>query len=705
MATWLAVAVLLVTVSSLIIASILSLTYGQDLADDLLDTQLQTRAATRANDVTRYLGAMQARTEALATSPGIAEAGTRFADAYNELSALDAGVVAELGEPVAEFYRNSFAPALTEVTGSPVSWRTLVPVGPAAIYLQRYYVAGEEPPITEPELIDDAEDGSTWSAVHQEGHLALLDIVERLGAGDLYLVDPEGGNIVYSVAKKPDFATSLDLGPYSGSTLAAAMRSIRDAPERGVVTVYDMAPHAPALAVPTLFMASPVFDGSDLVSILVLEIPAAALDAIMTSEGNWVAEGLGETGETYLVGSDGRMRSVARPLVERPDSFENELAAAGTATAQERTLITATGTTAMFLKVADARDLAAAGSAETTDTGINYLVRPVVGAVTSLGFEDLNWFVVAETERDEVEGPIVDYRRALLIAVAVFVIAITFGTVAWARRVFRPLRNISEKLRRIHEGEEPESVAADPRAPSDLVEVSHHVDRMLGALRRREAELEGASADRLDTVRSLLPEAIAERVEAGDRNVIDRIQQAGIVVLVIDGVGQMLRAQDTGRTRELLNHLVEELDSVARHHGLERVKLVGDAYFAGSGLSQPFLDNAPRSVAFAMEALDVIDEAGAHFDVRPGVAAGIHTGPVNVGLTGSARLVYDLWGETVNTAVLLARFARTGEILVTDTVKELLPTGFAVERRSEAPGTAAVWRVTGHLMSREQTHE
>jgi class 3 adenylate cyclase len=649
---------------------------------------------------------MQARTAALATSPGIAEAAARFADAYDELSALDSAVIDETAPAVVGFYRDTFAPALTEITGSPVSWRSLVPVGPAAIYLQRYYVAGDEPPIAEPELIDDAEDGSTWSAVHQEFHLGALDIVERVGAEDLYLVEPEEGNIVYSVAKKPDFATSLDLGPYGGSTLAAVVRSVRDAPERGVVTVIDMAPYGPALGVPSLFMASPVFDGSDLVSILVIEIPAAALDAIMTSEGNWVAEGLGETGETYLVGPDGRMRSEARPLVERPDSFVAELADAGTATKQERTLIAATGTTAMFLKVADGRELAAvARSDEPTRTGTNYLVQPVVSATTPLDFADLGWFVVAETERGEIDGPIVDYRRALLIAIAVFVIAITFGTAAWARGVFRPLRDISEKLRRVHEGEEPDSLEAGPRAPSDLIEVSQNVDEMLGALRRREAALEAASADRLDTVRSLLPEAIAERVEAGDRNVIDRVPQAGIVVLVIGGIGEMLRSQETGRTRELLNRVVEELDSVARYHGLERVKLVGDAYFAGCGLSQPFLDSAPRSVGFAMDAFDVIREAGEPYNVRPGAAAGIHIGPVNVGLTGSARLVYDLWGETVNTAVLLARFARMGEILVTDTVKELLPTDFAVEPRAEAPGTAPVWTVTGHLASRGQAHE
>jgi class 3 adenylate cyclase len=561
---------------------------------------------------------------------------------------------------------------------------------------------GSEDDVTERSLIDDAGDGSTWSEVHRELHLGLLEITQRLGAADLYLVEPDNGNIVYSAAKGSDFATSLDVGPHGGSTLAAAMRTVREAPERGAVTVLDMAPHVPDLGAPMLFMASPVFDGSELVAILILKVPVDPIDEIMTSEASWVEEGFGDTGEAYLVASDGRMRSVSRPFVEAPEMFLTNLAAAGTATEAERNAIAGVGTTVVFLKVADGREVAeAAVSSDGLIEGTNYLVRPVLSAVESLELDGLEWFVVAETEAEEINDPVTDFRRALLIAVAVFVIAITFATVAWARAVFRPVRAISEKLRRIHEGEEPEETDPMKRAPRDFTDLAHSIDEMLAALHRREIELEAASADRLDTVRSLLPPAIAERVEAGDRNVIDQVQQAGIVVLVIGGLGDIVRRRDVAEAREQLDHLVEEIDTLAHHHGLERVKLVGDAYFAGCGLSQPYLDHVPRSAAFALDTRDAIREMSARHDLRPEIAAGIHSGPVTVGLTGSARLVYDLWGETVSTAHFLARMARPGEILATDAVKELLPPDIAVAARDTGPGEAPVWEIAGHLAAKE----
>ncbi len=702
MASWLAVAVLLVTVTSLIVTSIVSLTYGQDLAEGLIDGQLQSRASVKADEVARYLEGMQARTAALATGTWAAEASVLFSDAYAELGTLDRAVIDEAVDPVAAFYRDEFAPALGDAIGTTVPWRTLVPVGDEALYLQHHYVVGSEDDVIVRGLTDDAGDGSTWSEVHRQLHLGLLEITERLGAADLYLVEPDNGNIVYSAAKGSDFATSLDVGPHGGSTLAAAMRTVREAPERGAVTMLDMAPHVPDLGAPMLFMASPVFDGSELVAILILKIPVDPIDEIMTSETGWAEEGFDDTGEAYLVASDGRMRSVSRPFVEAPEIFLTDLAVAGTATEAERDAIAGVGTTVVFLKVADGREVAeAAVLGDGLVEGTNYLLRPVLRAVESLELDGLEWFVIAETERVEINDPITDFRQALLIAVAIFVIAITFATVAWAQAVFRPVRAISEKLRRIHEGEEPEEADPMKRAPRDFTDLAHSIDEMLVALHRREIELEAASSDRLDTVRTLLPPAIAERVEAGDRNVIDQVQQAGIVVLVIDGLGDIVRRRDVAEAKELLDHLVEEIDTLAHHHGLERVKLVGDAYFAGCGLVQPYLDHVPRSAAFALDARDAIREMSAEYDLRPEIAAGIHSGPVTVGLTGSARLVYDLWGETVSTAHFLARMARPSEILATDAVRELLPPDIAVAPRSNGPDEVPVWEITGHLAAKE----
>ena len=307
--------------------------------------------------------------------------------------------------------------------------------------------------------------------------------------------------------------------------------------------------------------------------------------------------------------------------------------------------------------------------------------------MTEIDLGDFRWYVVAQVEEEELSRPIADFRTALLIAVAIFVIGITFGTVSWARAVFSPIRAISERLRRAQNEEPPGDVDTMDRAPTDFVELSHNIDEMLAALESRQADLEAASRERIDTLRRLVPPAIAERIESGDRDVIDSIPQAGIVVAVFEGLGDLVNERDTAAAQDLLDRLIQEVDDAAVHHGLERAKLVGDAYYAGCGLSQPYLDHVPRSVAFALDVRHIIDELESAEGRPLRVAIGIHSGPVTIGLTGSQRLVYDLWGEAVHVAHFLARRALPGEILVSSEVRRLLPPDVAVIERTETEGT------------------
>jgi len=704
MASWLAVAVLVVTITSLVITSILSLTYGADLASNLYEGQLSARTSVKAEEVSRYIRAMRNQTAAIAAGEGTIETVSLFSTAYQELASTTDSTADGSEDVLADFYRDEFAPALEEALGVSVGWRSLVPTTDAGVYLQRHYVAeideGNEG------LIDDAGDGSAWSEVHREAHLGLYELALRLGAADLYLIEPDNGTIIYSVSKRPDFATSLDFGPHSGTTLATVMRTVRDSPERGVVTLIDMASYAPDVGAPMMFMATPVFDGDRLSGILVVKLASDPIDDIMTSGGNWIDEGFGDTGEVYLTDHDGRMRSVARPFVENPSGFLADLQAAGTATQTEQRAIEGVGTTAIFLKASDSRELvAAASSDDATGTTTDYLLRPVVSATEQIDLGDFSWFAVSQVVEEEVGGPIADFRQALLVAVAIFVIGITFGTVSWARSVFRPVRGISDRLRHAQNDEpvpEPEDMEG---APADFTNLSDNIDEMLTALSVRQSALESASQERVETVRNLLPPAIAERVESGDRDVIDRIPQGGIVVLVTEGLGELVGAQQIGRTQEVLETLIAEIDGAAAHHGLERVKLVGDAYYAGCGLSQPYLDHVPRSVNFALDVRDIVDELNARHGTPLRAGIGVHTGPVTVGLTGSVKLVYDLWGETVRVAHFLARRARPGEILVTDEIRRLLPSDIAISRQSDDELGGPVFRVLGMQVAETVTDE
>ena len=132
--------------------------------------------------------------------------------------------------------------------------------------------------------------------------------------------------------------------------------------------------------------------------------------------------------------------------------------------------------------------------------------------------------------------------------------------------------------------------------------------------------------------------------------------------------------------------IVDEADDLAAVIGLERVTLTGNVYYAVCGLNTPYVDHAPRSVTFALRVRDSLRRIAREHDLDVDVSAGINSGPVTTGLIGGSRLIYDLWGDTVDDAYRIGRGARTGQILVTESTRDRLPASTATDPVAVVPG-------------------
>ena len=132
---------------------------------------------------------------------------------------------------------------------------------------------------------------------------------------------------------------------------------------------------------------------------------------------------------------------------------------------------------------------------------------------------------------------------------------------------------------------------------------------------------------------------------------------ATVAVIVISGLGPLMRSGSADRARALLDRFVEESDAIARQRGLERIRLTGDSYFAACGTIRPHVDHAARAAAFVLDVRELVRDLGDD-DRAISITAGLDSGPVTVGLTGGSGLVYDAWGSTVQRAADLARRAR-----------------------------------------------
>jgi len=695
-ATRLALAVLAVSITSFIITAAVAVTGAQGSGVELVRDRIPALRTAKAGEIEQFFGNQRSAVGQLARSATVIDGVQDFAAASNELAeSLEPSDVTEAHARLDEYYVTEFVPALETARGTQLTPSTFgLNDDLAGIYLQDLYIASNPFEIGDHGLLDDADDGSTWTATHRDLHPRMRTVVARFGFVDLFLVEPDNQEVVYTTLKEVDFATSLNTGPYSSTSLGGLVgRALRDGAP-GDVFIADYVAYPPSLDAPAIFYAAPLFDDDELVGALAVQVDAAGINAIMSRE--WLAGELGETGQVYLVGPDRRMRSDARLFVEDRASFltraqESEEIADG-----DIREMNAQDTTVLFQPVTTDSVEAAFG----IDDGvleIEHLGEDVYSAYEPLGIQGLDWVIIAEQARDEVLGPVDSFRTESLVLVAIFVTVLTFLAVLWANAFVAPIRSITAAVGRFRDGD------TETRVPQygvrEFRELGADFDRMLRELTERQYEIENAAAEKWSLLSRLMPSAAARAVAEGDRTMLDVAPQASVAVLVVVGIDDLGRSQSAAANRDLLHGLVDELDLVADAKGLERVKVVGDTYFAVCGLNHAYLDHAPRSLAFAQAARDIVRELARSTGYSLDLSVGLASGTVTVGLTGATRLVYDLWGDTANSAHRLARLARPGQIIVSDATARRLPPDqlevrSAIDADSSGADVSGAWVVS-----------
>jgi len=190
-------------------------------------------------------------------------------------------------------------------------------------------------------------------------------------------------------------------------------------------------------------------------------------------------------------------------------------------------------------------------------------------------------------------------------------------------------------------------------------------ERALAAL-----ELERAKSERL--LLNVLPQPVAARLKDHEGVIADACP--GVTVLFADIVGftpvaERLSASDVVA---LLDRVFARWDQLAADHGVEKIKTIGDAYMVAGGIPAPREDHAEAiaemALAMGPEFARLASETGLALQVR----IGIDTGPVVAGVIGRTKFIYDLWGDTVNTASRMESYAPPGTIQVTERTFERL---------------------------------
>ena len=299
----------------------------------------------------------------------------------------------------------------------------LNPLSPEAIILQHKYIFKNIHPLGEKHKLDAADGRSAYHAAHASYHPNFRNILEKFGFYDIFITDTQG-NIVYSVFKELDYGTSLLTGPYADTNFARAFLHANTL-DQGETSIEDFEPYRPSYDAPASFIASPIFRYGTRVGVLIIQIPIEPINEIMGERS-----GMGETGESYLIGPDKLMRS---------DSYLDPIS---------HSVINSFSHPEIGAVKTSAAENALAGK---TDFGIitDYNGNPVLSAYAPLQHGTLQWAILAEIDEAEAFAGIYSLGKGLTLIVIISCTAIMLFAFMISKLIANPILQMARSIRNV----------------------------------------------------------------------------------------------------------------------------------------------------------------------------------------------------------------------------------------------------------------
>jgi len=312
---------------------------------------------------------------------------------------------------------------------------------------------------------------------HNSYHSWFSDVTRLRGYYDLFLISPVG-DVIYSMFKEADFASNISVGKWSDTGLARVFERSMNATGKDLIVFEGFKAYEPSENAPAAFIGRKIVHQGRTIGAIVLQMPIGRIRDVMQ-----MTAGMGETGESYLVGSDNLMRS---------DSRFSE-------------------TSTILAAVVNTDTVAGALKGESGVREIRgYRGGQVLSAYRPLNFRGANWALLAEKGIAEIRRPINEMLRSTIYIVFALVFVVGFGGLLLSRSITRPLANLSQSVVNFHQTQQVPDSSLFPKNDEigDIARGFHaaanDVSKLIDEIKLGESDLQEREA-RLRTLLQVSP--------------------------------------------------------------------------------------------------------------------------------------------------------------------------------------------------------
>ncbi len=195
---------------------------------------------------------------------------------------------------------------------------------------------------------------------------------------------------------------------------------------------------------------------------------------------------------------------------------------------------------------------------------------------------------------------------------------------------------------------------------------------------------------------NILPKEVAAILKKENRTIADYYEGASILFADVVNFTPLSATMTPIELVELLDEVFSHFDTLVEKYGLEKIKTIGDCYMVAAGIPRPRSDHAQILTHLALDMRDYVSQRefrGKRLTFR----IGVNSGPVVAGVIGRKKFIYDLWGDTVNTASRMESHGAGGFIQTTEATYNLIKGDFICEPRGlinvKGKGEMNVWYV------------